>query len=634
MSKKKYKITKDKLSYYAAEALSTPFAGKDSVPRLFMFKSALSNSVSPVNAERPYVDSHYSKNLIVSTDNYVTEGRVRLLRKIEKVINGMVTERAYIYYDYHTNKVEMEIVPLYEKYYRFGYGVQSELEGLEEGEDSIRPVYTKHTSNMDPEDGGMAYGGNLNIIYTSSKDVGEDAIVITEKAAKRLAINHMDEIEILYLPEASVLKDLYGFTDENGVRVYRPFPLPGEYVTKESVVSVCHIGTSFLATSNTPEDADNTKVVHAGAMVVDVEVYSNEKLNNVFVEDLRQAQKKYIKDIVSALNKLHVSEYHELFSDDLIYKMHRYNSILRNQLRVEAFTLDKKTWIKIKTINIKPIGIGSKLTNRDGGKGTVSLVLKDDLVADDGTEIDALINVTGIVNRENPGQLFEKDLNTLNIYLMKYLNKSNDSIDVKYDNILKWVELAQNYELLELLQNSNKEDVVEVVAEECLRLKYDPYDNNMDFLAFHKLREFTDTLHEIKEHTIYRDGKPFSSGHMYGHAFYLVLENGPEKDTSIRSDGMTNIKGALSKKGASKKKHQTKWGSTAVKISDLGLSIMLNYLKFKHGIDILNNDLSILTDYSHGLGIEFSVSPKESNSVYFKRDEDIIDMTIEEVSNE
>lgn len=612
MDNKKYLIPKDNLSNYVAESLPTPFPSKNSVSRLAMYKSALSHSVSPaINPERPLVDSIYSKNLIISSDNYRTKGKVRLLARIDKVIRGMVTEVCYIYYDYHLNEIDMDIIPKYEKYYKFGYEIKSELENMEIDQISDGPVYTKYTYNMDPEDGGMAYGKNLNVIYSCSRDVGEDAIIITDRVAKECALNYFDEVEMIYYPELNGLKDLYGKYDEDGNWEYRPFPLPGEYAYKEALICTSNIGNNFLAITNEVQDADNTKYVHKGAMVIDVEVYSNNSISNSFLEELRLAQKKYIQEINSKLNRLKVSD-GQFFSDSLRYKAMRYQSLTNDELRVSSLELKKKIYIKIKTVDTKPLGPGDKLTNRDGGKGTVCMVVPDNIIAEDGIKIDAIINVTGLVNRENPGQIFEKELNTLNVFLRKYLNTSKDSNKVKFNNIIKWVQLAHCTELAdELKRYKNHDEIVELFKVENLTLKYDPYDSSFGLMEYHKLRLFTSSLYpDTRAMKITRDGYEFSERHVYGKAFYMMLENGPRKDTSIRADGMQNIKGALSKKGASRKRHQTKWGTTATKISDLGLSIMLNFFK-PTDKDLLQNNTNILNDYLQGLGIKFVLEKKK-----------------------
>lgn len=647
--KEKYKIPKGNLSNYGNEALLTPFPGKNSVSRLAMFKSALTHSVTPANnPDRPLVDSIYSNSLVISSDNYKSKGRVKLLARIPKVVHQEIVETTYIYYDYGLDKVDMEIVPNFERYYKFGYHTKSELENMQIDEESSEEIYTKYTYNMDPDDGAMAYGKNINFIYTASTKVLEDSIVITESLAKRLALNYMDEVEIIYSPENYILKDIYGFSNENGEREYRPFPKIGETVDKEIIFCVSDANeNSFLTLDTDVTDSDNVKFVHKGAKVVDITIYSNSKLKNPYLEDLRKSQMEYIRKISMELSKLKMHDYYgNVFTDSLEYKFDRYKALLSNNLRMGSVSLKNKTYIKVKTVNTRPLGPGDKLTNRDGGKGTISSVVPDDHMElsyklDDESKdpgwnlnssdedyvhsyeygyikkgdlkkkihnpnkIDMWINVTGIVNRENPGQLFEKELNALFQFLQMYLRLSNDNTKVKYKNILKWMELAKVPDLLEVARGFRPEDLVNYYCKEDMVLKYDPYDGKMDFRAFHELRKFTSKLNPYTGGCkVVFNGEELSDLHVVGKSFYMVLENGPIKDTSIRADGMTNIKGALSKKGASRKKHQSKWGTTASKISDLGLSIMLNYFK-PSDRGLLNNNISILDDYLQGLGINF-----------------------------
>lgn len=633
---KKYKIPENNLSSFNAESLPTPFPNKNSVPRLAMYKSALSHSVAPAtNPERPIIDSIYSKSLIFSSDNYKSKGKVLLLDKIEKILsvdgNTYHTEDTYIYYDYGTNKVEMEIVPLYEKYYRFGYELKSELSELEVGETSDKEIYTKYTYNMDPTDGGMAYGKNINFIYNISRDVGEDAIIVSERLAKTLALNYMDEVELIYFPEENILKDIYGFSGSEKDRGYRPFPLPGEYCDKEALVCISSVGENFLATPKEIRASDHVKYVHKGNRVVDIEVYSNERIANPFMEELRSSQKNYISKISHSLNKirnhLFTNEngikvpYGQLFSDATEYKALRYQSITVRDLRVNDVTLKNKVYVKIKVVNNRPLAAGDKLTNRDGGKGTIADVIKDPIIATipdspfknapKEVEIDMIINATGVINRENSGQLFEKELNTLNQFLQRYLKYSNDSIGNKFLNITKWIDLAHNFELANLVREEDPKEVVEWFSDNYVKLKYDPYDNKFGFREFHLLRKFTSSLNpETGPAIITRGEETFSNRHVFGKSFYMVLENGTMKDTSIRSDGMVNLKGALSKKGASRKRHQTKYGTTATKVSDLGLSIMLNYFKPKDK-GLLKNNINILKDYMQGIGLEFILKSKK-----------------------
>ena len=612
-----YEIPEDDLSNYAAEALLTPFANKNSVPRLAMFKSALGHSVSPSdNPDRPLVDSIYSANLVISSDNYKSKGLVTLLDKIEKVVHGVVTETTYIYFDHGTNFIEMETVSNYDKYYKFGYKMKSELEKMELGDTSDEQMYTKYTYNLNPDDGYMNYGVNIKFIYGSTKDVGEDAIVITKDLSKRMTIDFMDEVEIIYSQESHILKNLYGKYDENGYPDYVPFPRIGEEVSKEVVVAVTDMNeNNYLAIDNEVSDSDNVKYVHKGAVVKDITVYSNNILKNPYLEDLRKSQMQYITEISTAITRLQLSNYGAYFSDALQYKANRYKNMLDGNLRVGKVSLKNKTYIKIKTVIHRPLDIGDKITNRDGGKGTITKIV--DSISVGGRPADAIINVTGTLNRENAGQFFEKEINTLNDRLMNYFITSDDTVDKKFNHLIEFLTLANQNETVEEInylistQGIIPADIVDYYSYNFIRFKFNPYSSDMTFKRFYDLVQYvTSIAGEIKGEEVIVDGNRFSSSHIAGTSFYLVQEKGTIEDDSIRADGIANVKGALSKKGASKKRHQAKWGTVAAKLSDLGLSILLNYAKTEDR-PLLNNNIKILDDYLLGLGLKLDLKTKK-----------------------
>lgn len=612
-----YKIPEDDLSNYAAEALLTPFANKNSTPRLAMFKSALGHSVAPnKDPDRPLVDSKYSANLVISSDNYKSKGLVTLLNRIDKYVHGIHTESTFFYYDHGTDKVEIEVVPEYERFYKFGYRIKSELSDMQINETSSEPMYTRYTFNMDPNDGYMNYGRNVKFVYSSSKDVGEDSITITKDLANRMALDFMDEVEIIYSPESHILKNLYGTYDENGNAIYKPFPNVGEELTREVVFAVTDMNeNSYLAINEEVNDSDNAKYVHKGALVYDLTVYSNEILKNEFLEELRKSQMDYIRQISVAISKIMMSPFAEKLSDDLKYKSDRYKSILNGNLRVGKVSLRNKVYIKMKTVIHRPLDIGDKITNRDGGKGTIGKIV--DHITVGGKKADALINLTGTINRENAGQFFEKEINTLNERVQEYLIVSNDSIDTKYSNLIKFIDLANQGDLIKdilYLQNNENislQDIVEYFSYNFIRFKFNPYGQDMTFKRFYELtRLVTSFTGELKGEEVEIDGNKFSDLHFAGTSFYLVQEKGTIEDDSIRADGIANIKGALSKKGASRKRHQAKWGTVAAKLSDLGLSILLNYAKTEDR-PLLNNNIKILDDYMLGLGIKLELKEKK-----------------------
>lgn len=602
------------LSKYVDISQLIPYGEKNSVARGELFYAGIKNSVFPaVNGERPIVDSIFTKDIIRSSFNAKSKSTVRLLNRIDKVINNYVCETTYIYEEYVEKNgmivpvIQIETVPNYVTFYKFGYKNKSQFENMNIGEESSEPIYTSHLTNLDPSDGGMDFGMNVNVIFNISRDVGEDSIIITERLANKFRFNYMDDIEFFLSPNDQILKNIYG---DN--HVYKPFPLPGEHIGESGVVcSISKIEKNILCISDDIEKSDETFYVHGG-LVYDVEVYGNRDdilKQEPYLYELYKAQKMYIHDIVNALNSLDETYFHP----NTIYRRNKYRAVLTRELRKDKTDIKNRIYVKIKVANESPLMVGSKITNRHGAKGITGQIVPDGtVVAEDGTQIDAIVNLSSNINRENIGQMFEKDINALNVFVMKYLKESNDSVEVKFNNIIKWVDLVNQPLLVDALKKYKKEDIVELYKERDIRIKHDPYGGEMDFRRFVELTRFTSTLYDVKPFTIYYDGIPMSEKHYYGKMFFFLLENGPFYDTSVSTDEIITSKGSQAKKGPSKKKHHSKLGTTSAKNSNLSTAIIINSItnKDKH---LLGENTSPIHNYMTAIGMEFASIPKEGD---------------------
>ena len=605
-----YKFPEGSLSSFSDYGLLIPFASKDSTMRQHMFHSHIRQTIIPINAERPLVDTRYTKDILFSTDNYLSKGKVQLIKKIEKRINNYLCDTTYIYKDMTDNLIYVERVPRYKSYSRFGYEAHSELDKLKEGEVSKGQLYTSYIDAMDTRDGGMGFGRNVNYIYTTDLMVGEDAFVITKDLAKDFAINTFYNPEIILDPNEDVLLDRYGKTTPEGMHQYQPFPLPGEE-TKDGVVAVLSkIGVDFLSVSDIIHDSDIVTYIHSG-IVTDVEVYSNDPItNNPFLNNLRDIHKDYFKNIADALLAI---EDKDLSKQAKAYK-ERLLGIVNEKLRIgKKQELKNKIRIQLKIVGVEELQAGSKITNRHGGKGTVTLIVDEPFYAEDGTRIDMLTNATGVVNRENIAQQVEQLLNTLNVHLMKYLRESSDDTDTKFNNIIKWIKKANLDDvLIQTINKYPKEEIVAYYAKNEMYMKYDPFDDDTGYLVLKGLVEFTEQLcPALGPQTIYYKGVPFGSKHVYGKAFYLALENGPLKDTSVRSDKINTAKGSLTKIGDDKKKYHAKYLSTAVKQSDLSLNISLT-AQTDNDVELLTTDMGQLKQRLNAKGLEIFIGDSQT----------------------
>ena len=595
-------------------SLLIPYGEKNSVARAELLYSGMKNSVFLTGkVERPIVDSIFTKDIIRSTYNYKTESTVKLLDKVEKIINGFLCETTYIYETYKPGdngeilkEIHIETIPNYQTFYKFGSRVKSELSKMGIGEESNGPIYTTYLENLDPEDDGMGWGKNINCIFSVSRDVGEDAIAISRSTADNFRFNYMDDIEFTISLEDEVLKNIYG--DE---RTYKPFPLPGEYINKEGVVAsiATNRGDNILALNDNVEISDSTYYVHGG-IVYDIDVYCNYDSTisrDSYLYELYQIQREYIRNISLALSKLDEN----LFTRETLSRKNKLLAVMQSELRNDKKNLNNKVYVKLKICNECGLMIGSKITNRHGAKSMVSEIFPDGkYVASDGTNIDAILNISSTINRENSAQLYEKDLNGANVFLRKYLNESSDDIETKYSNLVKWIELTNQPRLVEYILTLPHEDVVEYYKNNWVRIKHDPFGGEMNLNQFVELIRFTNSIYPVEPFTIYCDGIPMSEKHYYGSVFFFLLKNFSYYDTSIRVDEVVNAKGSLAKRGESKKDHRTKMNTTSAKSSNLSTAIIINSLDSSDR-HILENNTSSIHNYMDAIGIEFKVIDRE-----------------------
>lgn len=608
--------SKVNLNNLASSALLSPFAKMNSVSRLDMVASAFKHCVIPVNPDYPIVDSCYTNDILLSTDNHVVHGGVKLLHKIPKVLNGRITEWCYIYEEISTKQVKLIVVPMTEMYYCFGYDMKSVFENMKEGDIHNGDSYIKYFDFYDIDNNIKSFGKNINIIYNVSKDVTEDSIKLSKSAAHKFARPHQEEIEFTISPEY-ILRNLYGDKD-----TYKPLPMVGDKLKDGFIVSMyLDDSKSFLIYDDEMLETD-VKIMsqYLDAEVIDIEVYSkftNGALSIPQLEKTRNEFNNYMQNIVNMISLVE-SKYP---SDKIHFSVknlkNKYVLALSTaSLRWGSNELKNNIAVRYKVRLDKPLRPGDKLTNRHGGKGTDSItVLDEDIYAinshtGEKIYIDAEINTTGVGNRENVAQMYEVGLSTLWMHMRDYLVVSNDSVDKKYSNILRWLEIAKQPETVEFLRTVDANEVVEYYKdkENDMRLTYPPYNDPddirvMDSNVLRELTWFTDDLIPVVPYDIYVECKKLSSKHYVGKAYYLVLANGDFKATSVRGNEGTSTKGSPSKKARDNKRKFSKFGSTAVKQSDFALSNTLNAI-FPEDKKILRNNSQPIHDHLNAVGIE------------------------------
>lgn len=227
--------------------------------------------------------------------------------------------------------------------------------------DVFKPNQLLARSNYTDQSGVTALGKNLRTLYVPFRGLNfEDAVVISESAAKKLASEHMYQNSVDW-------SDRHRKGRKHYVSLF-----PSKFDRK------------------TLDTLDENGVIRPGATVT-------------YGQPLILAAKQ--KDV--AHNKLHRKNDPGWSDESVIWKHHAPGIV------TDVLDTPKGTQVLVKSTN--PMEIGDKLSGRYGDKGVVADIIPDDQMPKhgDGRPAELLLNPLGIISRTNPAQKIELALGRL-----------------------------------------------------------------------------------------------------------------------------------------------------------------------------------------------------------------------------
>ena len=324
----------------------TPFMHNDQGNRITMASRFETQAVPLVDRDEPFVQ-------VKNGDSSVEHDIGASFLSPVAPEDGTVTEVTDNYIKVNDKKVDIyHIHPLNLKTFLTMYPTVKVGEKVKKGQRLADSNFTKN--------GTLALGANLNTAYISYKGWNhEDGIVISESAAKKLTSQHM------YAKEVDLSESTY--LDKN--RFIQLFP------SKVSPIQSRKLDEDGVALKGlTFEKGD---------------------------------------PVILALGKKDLTKYDMMLS--------RIQGALANPYRDAAEYWDHDrpgtvsdvvrtgTMVKVVFTTEDEMRVGDKLSNRHGGKGTVTLILPDSEMPKtaDGKPVDQLLNPAGVISRVNAGQLYE-----------------------------------------------------------------------------------------------------------------------------------------------------------------------------------------------------------------------------------
>lgn len=283
-----------------------------------------------------------------------------------------------------------------------------------------------HTLNIHPNTNELMLGKNMFVGFASASWNYEDAIIVSESCASKMSYRCVEHGRLEINEE-----ELFSIDDE----VYTPMPANGSFVKKGDLLfkvntrEIDSIASLIPLTKNITAPCDG---YFYSQLLVRKENVTNRDMSKWLRTFLaKQALVENHRKIVFAK------------CDDPEEATARYCwSDNKKNISVKILAIDY--WI----VNDKKLLVGSKLSNRHGNKGVVSVILPDDkmpyVIGTDGSKrpLDIVFNSMGVLSRMNLGQLFEIHLNWASEnYIQKILPLPDEEF---LDKCIEFIRLIDN----------------------------------------------------------------------------------------------------------------------------------------------------------------------------------------------
>lgn len=321
-----------------------------------------------------------------------------------------------------------------------------------------------YTRNINKNTCELMLGKNLLVGFISSGWNYEDAIIISESCAMKMAYRNIYSNRLDLDEEV-----LFSISDEE----YLPYPKNGTVIQKGDVLFNIGTLTSDSMASLVPT-YDSVFSPISGVFASDIKVRKDNSSHPLMTKYLK---KVLLEQRSEELRVKAIFNEYEPYKYDMFSKRYLYID-QRKKMKAKTATIDY--WIT----NTKPVALGSKLSNRHGNKGTVSIILPDDQMPTlmDGTPLDVVLNPLGVISRMNLGQLYELHLT---MAIKSILTQCNDLPDIQY--LSKCLEIVNDidntdgkvYTKLceEFITNCNPSELVNDIKQHGFQIIQPPFES-------------------------------------------------------------------------------------------------------------------------------------------------------------
>ena len=514
----------------------------------------------------------------LSSWNVTAEGDLEIKRIFTKFKDyPEYSPVAYIYLNKNTGKygckVLTSVVRVTEKY---GFRMKNLITNKREGD--IIPEGLPITQSSSYVKGLYCGGRNLRMAYAVLPDLTEDALVISDYAAKVLAFDMVDEVTV-DIGKNAYLRNRYG---KDGA--YKPFPNIGEWIENDVICSIRENSfVSSVAEASVPHI--NDKNLYSHGIITDIDILTNVEVENEqFNNYLRQITDWY-NDIYSYISKIITDPY----QDD--------TTLLDIYNKAEKFLFSKAMWadkeyiadtiMKFKVLQPTPVRVGQKVTGRYGNKSVVAKIVPRHLMPrtveiDEngkpipGTErpIDMLANALAVPNRIIAFATYEGKITFQSERIWQHIRKLKDEGATNEDIMSIVLDYIGTY------NPSQRDELAKVYAETPIETVTDILNNGI-YINIEPLNEicvrdaliscdekYKDILKPYKLQTKLRHRWVTLDGNYnVGYQYTWVLKQEPSKYLTAVSTGRTTLYD-LAVKTKQYKEHLKHYSDNAIKFGE------------------------------------------------------------------
>ena len=414
------------MSLFAASAMGFP--DKISTVRGVMATRHTSQRVVLSNPEFARVftgaEDEFGKR---SSWNIKAKDDLELVRTFKKFKDSPMSPIAYIFRNTRTGKYSCEVIkPAHHLVEKYGFRMDNAVQNnFVEGD--ILPKGTTIAQSASYVGDHYCGGRNLRILYTVLPDLTEDALVISEKAAKELEYDMVDIVTV-NVKRSSYLLNRYG--DAN---LYKPFPNIGEEVQKGIICSIRE--NSYLSSASEsmiPHINDTNYCTHG--VVVDMDIFSNVDVENDQYNYYLGQIRDWYSDIYAFISTIVTDpSQNDTSLLDIYHQAEKYLNEAKWVTKEDIID----TVIRFTVLQHKKIRVGQKVVGRMGNKSVVAKIVPTHLMprTDDGRPVDMLSNALAVPNRIIAFCTYENSMTFQQERLWEHLKKL-DAEGVDHNKIM------------------------------------------------------------------------------------------------------------------------------------------------------------------------------------------------------